>query len=118
MGFGKTAWRATMTQNNFGWESLIQSDAPDDCTLKAALFTTYDRPDERFLVEHLLPELLQLNHEPVGDGSERKYFLVELDERLKSARLHDKIVVVSSTSRDQDQPEVGSVEDSRGLYGW
>lgn len=107
-----------MTQNEIGWESLIQSDAPANSSLKAALFTTYDRPDERFLVENLLPELLKLNRAPVSEGSERKYFLVELDERLKSSRLHGKIVIVSSTSREIGDDAAGDNEDSRDLYGW
>ena len=35
-----------MTSPEFGWESLLQTDAPRSCSLKAALFTTYDRGDE------------------------------------------------------------------------
>ncbi len=111
-----------MTANEFDWDSLIRSDA-ENCSLKAALFTTYDRPNERLLVENLLPELLKLDRSPVTEGDERKFFLLELDERLKSARLHGKIVIVSSTSRDPeqrdpDQEEAGEAKASRDLYGW
>ncbi len=83
-----------MSSAGFGWESLIGTDAPREAVLKAALFTTYDRPDGRLLAEHLLPQLLRLEHEPDGEGRERQLFLLELDHRLK--QLRDRIVVVSS----------------------
>ena len=60
---------------------------------------TYDRADERLLAEHLLPLLLKLSREPDGEGTERQYFLLELDRRLK--QLHDRLVVVSSTAREE-----------------
>ncbi len=88
---------------SLGWTPLLQSDAPAACSLVAALFTSYDRADERLLVESLLPELLKLNHEPDGDAAERSYFLLELDDRLKG--LHDRIVVVSSTLRESSNDE-------------
>lgn len=44
-----------MTDSRFDWESLLRTDAPAGSVLKAALFTTYDRADERLLAEHLLP---------------------------------------------------------------
>ncbi len=102
-----------MNSLDFGWESLLRTDAPTECALKAALFTTYDRPDERLIAEHLLPLVLKLSREPDGEGAERQYFLLELDERLK--QLHDKLVVVSSTVRDEATSEEQS--DS-GAYGW
>lgn len=102
-----------MTNPEIGWESLLRSDAPSGCILKAALFTTYDRPDERLLAEHLLPLLLKLNREPESEGVERQYFLLELDERLKE--LHDRLVVISSTARE----EPGDAETSDGgTYAW
>ena len=52
--------RPAMSSVEFGWQSLLHTDAPVECSLKAALFTTYDRADELFLVEHLLPLLLKL----------------------------------------------------------
>ena len=102
-----------MSNSKFGWESLLHTDAPSACPLKAALFTTYDRADERLLAEHVLPMLLKLSGEPVGEGTERQYFLLELDQRLK--HLHDRLIVVSSTSREEpaDAEEGGS-----GTYGW
>lgn len=102
-----------MSSLEFGWESLLRSDAPAGCALKAGLFTTYDRADERLLAEHLLPLLLKLNREPDGEGTERQYFLLELDERLK--QLHDKLVVVSSTVREE--PSDGEESES-AAYGW
>lgn len=102
-----------MTSSNFGWDSLLQSHAPSNCSLKAALFTTYDRPDERFLAEHLLPALLNLKREPVSEGSDRNFFLLELDQHLK--RLHENIVVVSSTAREET---ADSEDDARSPYGW
>ena len=102
-----------MNDSLFRWESLLHTDAPAGSELKAALFTTYDRADERLLAEHLLPLLLNLTREPDGDGAERKFFLLELDQRLK--RLHDKVVVVSSTLREE--PLDPDVEET-GAYGW
>lgn len=102
-----------MSSTTFGWESLLRTDAPSGCSLKAALFTTYDRPDERLVVEHLLPLLLKLNREPNGEGAERPYFLLELDRRLK--QLHDHLVVVSSTAREEP---TDAEEGESGTYGW
>lgn len=103
----------TMNSNGIGWESLLLSDAPSGCSLKAALLTTYDCAEERLLAEHLLPLLLRLDHQPDSDRREQQYFLLELDRRLK--QLHDKIVVVSSTQRD----EPTDVEESEGIpYRW
>ena len=97
-----------------GWESLLHSDAPQGCVLQAALFTTYDRADERLLVENILPSLLKLNHEPDGEGTERSYFLLELDDRLK--KLHDRIVVISSTLREESGNEEKTGGDN--VYSW
>lgn len=102
-----------MSNTEFAWELLLHTDAPAGCVLKAALFTTYDRPDERLLVEHLLPLLLKLSREPDGAGVERQFFLLELDRRLK--QLHDKIVVISSTVREE---AVDADTENGGTYGW
>lgn len=102
------------SSESLGWESLLQSGAPEGCTLQAALFTTYDRADERLLVENLLPVLLKLNHEPDGDGVERSCFLLKLDDCLK--KLHGRIVVVSSILREESSVEEAVVRD--GMYGW
>jgi hypothetical protein len=95
-----------MSSENFGWESLLVTDAPTTCRLHRALLTSYDRPDARFLVEHLLPLLLRLNYESDSEGSERQYFFGELTYRLEA--LHGQLVVVSSTSQaadgEQDYP--------------
>jgi hypothetical protein len=81
-------------------------------SLKAALFTSYDRPDERLLAEHLLPLLLNLSREPQGEGNERQYFLVELHERLK--QLHDKLVIVSSATREEpEDPQNPEADEGR-----
>ena len=102
------------SSEKFGWESLLHSDAPAGCALHAALFTTYDRADERLLVENLLPMLLKLEPGPTGEGKERGCFLIALDERLKI--LHDRIVMVSSTLREEASGEEPSGRD--GIYGW
>jgi hypothetical protein len=102
-----------MNSTEFGWQSLLDTNVPAACPLKAALLTTYDRADERLLAEHLLPLLLKLSREPDGEGAERQYFLLELDQRLK--HLHDHLFVVSSTSREEPANE----EDGEsGTYGW
>jgi hypothetical protein len=94
------------------WEPLLKTDAPPECTLLRALFTTYDRADERLLVEHALPLFLKLDHEPGGEGAEQQYFLIELDRRLR--QMHDRIVVISSNARDEPtQQEAGG-----GAYQW
>ena len=102
-----------MSKQEFTWDSLLKTDAPSGCSLKTALFTTYDRADERLLVEHLLPVLLRLSREPGGEGAERQYFLLELDKRLK--QLHDKLVVVSSTAREEPTE---AAETETGTYSW
>ncbi len=101
-----------MDRNEFGWETLLDTSVPKGCGLKAALFTTYDRPDECFLVEHLLPLLLNLTPE-LGEGAERHRFLLELDRRLK--QLHDKLIVVSSMLRQEPGEDN---ERESGAYGW
>ena len=100
-----------MSSTEFGWESLLHTDAPSGCYLKGALFTTYDTADERLLVEHLLPMLLKINHQPDGDGPERQYFLLELDRQLK--QLHDRLIVVSSTAREESL----NVKEDREVRG-
>jgi hypothetical protein len=102
-----------MSNAEFGWQSLLHTDSPPVCPLIRALFTTYNRADERLLAEHLLPLLLKLDHEPESEGAERQYFLLQLDERLK--QLHDRLVIVSSTACEEpgDADEGGSV-----AYGW
>lgn len=106
--------KAMSSGKTLSWEPLLNSVAPVGCGLEAALFTTYDHADERLLVENLLPELLQLNHEAGGETAERKYFLLELNDRLK--QLHDRIVVVSSTLREESSTEETATGD--GMYSW
>jgi hypothetical protein len=101
-----------MSSTEFGWESLLHTDVPRECKLQRALFTTYDRAEECLLAEHLLPELLRLDRDPKSEGAERKYFLIELYERLK--QLHDRIVVVSSMTREEGEADKGE----SGTYGW
>ena len=102
-----------MSDSEFGWQSMLYTDSPPRSTLKGALFTTYDRPDEHFLVEHLLPSLLKLGYEPDSEGEDRQYFLLELDRRLK--QLHNRITIISSVIRDEPS-EIAHSETS--AYGW
>jgi hypothetical protein len=102
-----------VSRATIGWESLLNTNAPAECSLKAALFTTYDPADERFLAENLLPVFLKLSRDSECEGVERQYFLLELDRRLK--QLHDRIIVVSSASREEPGD---SVERNNGAYGW
>ena len=102
-----------MSSSEFDWQSLLDTDAPKGSSLQAALFTTYDRADALFLVEHLLPKLLRLDHAPDPSGAEQKHFLIELDHRLK--QLHGRLVIVSSTARE----EPSDAEDGEGSgYPW
>ncbi|MBA4190599.1 MAG: hypothetical protein C0467_21650 [Planctomycetaceae bacterium] len=102
-----------MSNAGFGWEALLGTDAPPGCSLKAGLFTTYDRADNRLVAEHLLPLLLKLGREPAAEGVERQYFLLELDRRLK--QLHDCLVIISSTSREEPADAEGPEGDT---YAW
>ena len=102
--------------NEIGWESLLNSEIPTGCQLKAALFTTYDHPDERILAENILPILLKLNRESCSDGVEQKLFLLELDKRLK--QLHDKIVVISSTCREESTDDENGFRERDSTYDW
>lgn len=102
-----------MSSAEFSWQSLLHTDAPSMSSLKGALFTTYDRADERLIAEDLLPLLLKLGREPESEGAERQYFLLELDQRLK--HLHDHLIVVSSTAREEP---ADAEEGESGTYGW
>lgn len=101
------------SDGGLGWDSLLHSDAPDGCALRAALFTTYDRADESLLAENVLPVLLKLKHQPYGEGAERSCFLLELDGQLK--KLSAPIVVISSITREAGDEET-AVHD--GMYKW
>lgn len=101
-----------MTEEGIKWESLLAVDAPATFKLKGALLTSYDRPDARFLVEHLLPLLLRLDLDSNSEGIERQYFFGELIGRLEA--LHGQIVVVSSSS----QTEEAQTEPVEQDYPW
>lgn len=101
-----------MTNDSFGWDSLLRPLAPSHFTLASGLFTTYDQADERFLAEEFLPSLLRMDRDP----SEFQYFTVDLERRLR--QLRDQLVIVSSTAR-----EIGNNSDSQGdhlqsNYAW
>lgn len=101
--------------SSFAWEPLLDSAAPPGSRLQRALFTTYDRPDDRLFVEHLLPMLLRLNHQCDGETRERQFFFVELDQRLK--QLHDRLIVVSSCLREEATPAEADAGAAQ-LYPW
>ncbi len=90
-----------MTERALGWDTLLDTNAPAGCSLKAALLSTYKRPDQRFVVEHLLPKLLRLNREANCDGLERQYFFLELQQRLHW--LHGRLVVISSSLQPTEE---------------
>ena len=98
-----------MSEAEHGWEGLLVTDAPAECALQAALMTTFDRPDEELIVEHLLPALLRLGREFDSGGHDRNLFFAELDEGLR--RLRGRIAVVSSPPR-------GDVVVRDGHYPW
>ena len=107
-----------LNETGFGWQTLIKSVAPQGCALAAALLTTYDRAEARLLAETLLPEWLALSHMPGNaDALEQASFSLELDARLKN--LHNRIVVVSSTVReDYFETDVSAAAVDEGLYPW
>lgn len=86
--------------SDHGWQSILRTDAAPRARLRGAIFTTYDRPDERLLVEHLLPELLRLDRSAEGDESERKLFFADLVRRLEE--LQRRLVIVSSMPESDD----------------
>ena len=90
-----------MSDNSLGWTSLMRPIAPVEYRLSAALFTTYDQADERFLAEELLPAVLRLDRN-ASEPENRRLFIVDLDRRLQELR--DRIVVVSSTCREAVAP--------------
>jgi hypothetical protein len=96
------------------WESLLRTDAPPSYSLKGALFTTYDQPDEQFVAEHLLPTLLRLRRDPGGDGLASQSFRLELDMRIKALR--DRLLVVSSFTRGVES--AGAPTETANSYGW
>jgi len=84
--------------------------------LASALLTTYDRAESRLLAETLLPEWLALGHMPSdADSLEQTSFALELDSRLK--HLHNRIVIVSSTVRE-DHIEADLTVADESLYSW
>lgn len=104
------------SDTGFGWQSLIKSVAPRGCALAAALLTTYDRAEARLLAETLLPDWMGLSHVSGGsDPLEQTCFTLELDARLK--KLHNRIVVVSSTLRE-DYAQGDATAADEGLYPW
>jgi hypothetical protein len=74
--------------------------APQGWALQWALVTSYDRPDERLLVEYMLPGLLGITRAAGGEGRERDLFLVEMAEKLE--RLRGRLAVVSGSAGEED----------------
>ena len=67
--------KPTMSSTEFGWESLLDSDAPSACVISSrACSRDFDRADAHLLAEHLLPALFKLNRESDSEGKEREYF--------------------------------------------
>ncbi|EGF33621.1 hypothetical protein IMCC9480_3399 [Oxalobacteraceae bacterium IMCC9480] len=102
-----------MASPPFGWESLLRTDAPTGCMLKAALFTTYDRADATLMAKHLLPRLLNITREPEGDGAEGANFRLQLHRALELLR--GRLLIVSSTtSRPTNDPDSSDGKE----YDW
>ncbi len=66
--------------------------------LQDALFTTYEPPDTRFLINRLLPQLL-LHQGPPEDGGETRS-VVQLEDRL--SHMPEKPIIVSSFRTNDD----------------
>lgn len=80
--------------SDHGWHSLLGGKRSSRTRLRGALFTTYDRPDARLLVERLLPDLLRIDASVDGNHREQQTFLGRLATQLEA--LQTKLVVVSS----------------------
>ena len=96
-------------RDDFDWLRITEvAPASDDSisrrTLRAALVTTYGRPDPDVLVEELLPQWLGMERELTDSGAtnqERQLFYLELDRRLRSLRGRFSIF----SSDDTEQPQ-------------
>jgi hypothetical protein len=84
-----------VTNQPVAWEPLLDFPLAQTHSLASALLTTYDPPDIGFLVEHFLPPLLDLDRQPSPDSVEQRYFLGELETRLRL--LQGRLTIVSSS---------------------
>ena len=90
---------------NAGWKKITDSYTKSlygRGKLKNILLTTFDTADTKLLVDDLLPEWLGVNRRISEDNDENKYFLIELDNVLKSI---DNAVIISSVKlQEHNQP--------------
>ena len=100
-----------MSSPEFGWESLIDTDSPSGCYLRAALFTTYDRADER-----LLDRLVERDDHQRVDAAARVDLDVPADdaavsgERKKIFRMNDPDDIVQILFEDRNARVTGLVD--------
>ncbi len=100
-----------MTDASFSLGQLHVSAAPRALSLNAALLTTYDPPDLRFLAEDLFPSLLRLALPPDEAARQQQVFVVQLEREL--ARLGDQLLIISSGARGGTGPTL-----SDSPYRW
>lgn len=90
------------------WKDALPSHPPGG-RLYEAWMTSFERPDDRLMVEHLLPSLLGVNYTLSQELQERNLFFGELSTALEA--LHGRFTVISSPSR-------GTREDSQYPWLW
>src|SRR4051794_9557178 len=84
------------------WTTLLDFPLVQTHRLGTALLTTYDAPDPRFVVEHLLPSLLGVESSADADEAERGFYLEKLREKLRPLR--GRIAIVSGKAQREDSP--------------
>jgi hypothetical protein len=90
------------------WEDALPK-RPARERLHQAWMTSFERPDDTLLVEHLLPSLLGMERSLAQESGERGLFFAELDASLTALR--GRFTIVSS-------PSTGTREDSSYPWLW
>jgi len=75
------------------WKTVLPVP-PSGGKLHEAWMTSFEQPEARLLVEHLLPSLLNMRNELMADIEGRHRFFGELGTALEF--LHDRLTVISS----------------------
>lgn len=78
------------------WKDVLPAPPPGG-SLREAWLTSFEQPDARLLVEHLLPSLLGTSHSLSQEIQERTLFFGEMSTALEA--LHGRLTAISSSRR-------------------
>lgn len=78
------------------WKDVLPAPPPGG-SLQEAWLTSFEQPDARLLVEHLLPSLLGTSHSLSQEIQERTLFFGEMSTTLEA--LHGRLTAISSSPR-------------------